>query len=72
MTTLEIIPVLRTTLELARTLAGSDYEDNLQLACALETQMEGIVTRDRNGYRGATIPILSPADLIAQLAQATP
>ena len=69
LTTLEIIPVLRSTLELARTLTGSDYEDNLQLACALETQMDGIVTRDPNGYPGATIPILSPTDLLAQLAQ---
>jgi predicted nucleic acid-binding protein len=72
LTTLEIVPVLRTTLELARTLPGSDYEDNLQLACATETQMDGVVTRDPSGYPGATVPILSPADLLARLAQGTP
>jgi predicted nucleic acid-binding protein len=72
LTTLEIVPVLRTTLELARTLPGNDYEDNLQLACAMETQLDGIVTRDPSGYPGATIPILTPADLLARLAQGTP
>jgi predicted nucleic acid-binding protein len=70
--TLEIIPVQRTTLEIARTLAGSDYEDNLQLACALEAKVDCLVTRDPSGYPGATIPVLTPAQLLAQLAQGTP
>jgi predicted nucleic acid-binding protein len=72
LSTLEIVPVLRTTLERARTLSGSDYEDNLQLACALETQMDCLVTRDPSGYPGASIPILTPSQLLAQLAQGTP
>lgn len=71
LTTLEIVPVLRTTLEKARTLAGSDYEDNLQLACALEAQMDCLVTRDPSGFPGAAIPVLTPAQLLAQLAQGT-
>jgi predicted nucleic acid-binding protein len=70
--TLEIVPVQRSTLESARTLAGSDYEDNLQLACALEGKTDCLVTRDPSGYPGATIPVLTPAQLLAQLAQGTP
>jgi predicted nucleic acid-binding protein len=70
--TLEIVPVLRTTLELARSLAGSDYEDNLQLACAIEAHVDSIVTRDPTGYPGTTIPILTPADLLSRLAHGTP
>ena|SRR5947209_7808969 len=72
LTALEIVPVSRTTLELARTMPGSDDEDNLQLACVLEMHMDAMVTRDPSGYPGATIPLLTPADLLAQLGQGTP
>jgi predicted nucleic acid-binding protein len=70
--TFEIIPVQRSTLEDARNLMGSDYEDNLQLACALEGKMDALVTRDPSGYPGATMPVLTPTQLLAQLAQGTP
>lgn len=72
LTTLEIVPVQRTTLEYARNLPGSDYEDNLQLACAIEANMACLVTRDPSGYPGAIIPVLTPAQLLAQLAPGTP
>jgi predicted nucleic acid-binding protein len=69
---LYIVPVQRTTLESARNLAGSDYEDNLQLACAIEAQMDCLVTRDPSGYPGAAIPVLTPAQLLARLARQNP
>jgi hypothetical protein len=72
LTTFEIVPVQRSTLEDARNLAGSDYEDNLQLACALEGKMDGLVTRDPSGYPGATLPVLTPTQLLALLARGTP
>lgn len=72
LTTLDIVPVQRTTLDHARNLPGTDFEDNLQLACAIEANMDCLVTRDPSGYPGATIPILTPAQLLAQLAQGTP
>ena len=71
-TTLDVLPVQRSTLELARTLPGNDFEDNLQLACAIEAQMGGIVTRDPSGFAGATLPVFTPTDLLARLAQGTP
>ncbi len=70
--TFEIIPVQRSTLENAQTLAGNDYEDNLQLACALEANMDCLVTRDPSGYPGASIPVLTPTQLLARLARGTP
>lgn len=72
LSTFAIVPVQRTTLENAQTQARNDYEDNLQLACALEAQMDCLVTRDPSGYPGASIPVLTPAQLLAQLAQGTP
>jgi predicted nucleic acid-binding protein len=68
--TLEIAPVDRTTLENARTLPGSDFEDNLQIACAIQIGADAIVTRDPKGFGGSPIPLLSPADLRAQISGA--
>ena len=62
-----IIPIARSTLELALTFPGRDYEDNLQIACAVEDQAEGIVTRDPRGYSTSPIPVLSPSEIIARI-----
>jgi len=66
----EIIPVGRQTLELAQGLTGSDFEDNLQIACAIEARLDAIVTRDAKGFLGSSIPFLTPAELIARLGRA--
>ncbi len=68
LTTLDVVTISLTTLELARNLPGNDYEDNLQQACAMEAQMDGLVTRDPTGYPGANLPILTPADLLGRMA----
>ena len=52
LTTFDVVAVQRTTLENARALPGSDFEDNLQLACAMESVMDALVTRDPAGYHG--------------------
>ena len=67
---LEIAPVARSTLQLARRQAGSDYEDNLQIACAVEAGLDAIVSRDPTGFARSPIPVLTPADLLQQLAAA--
>ena len=71
LTTLDVVPVLLTTLERARNSKGSDFEDNLQMACAIEANMDSLVTRDFSGYPDATIPILTPTQLLEQLAKTT-
>jgi predicted nucleic acid-binding protein len=65
---LEIAPVSRSTLELARRQAGSDYEDNLQIASAVEAGLEAIVTRDPAGFAHSPIPVLTPAQILQQVA----
>jgi predicted nucleic acid-binding protein len=69
---LEVIPVGRTTLEEAYRLSGVDFEDSLQLACAIEAGTDAIVTRDPAGFAGAPVPVLSPADLVARLQAGSP
>jgi predicted nucleic acid-binding protein len=58
-----IVPVDRGVLEEALLMPGNDYEDNLQLVCARFADLDAIVTRDPAGFRGATIPILSPIEV---------
>jgi hypothetical protein len=67
--TFEIIPVGRPELERADSLPGSDFEDNLQMACAALAKLDAIVTRDPSGFAGSPIPVLSPAELLAQVPQ---
>jgi predicted nucleic acid-binding protein len=69
---LTVIRVDAAVLELAYAQSGIDFEDNLQLACALAAQLDAIVTRDPAGFVGSPIPILSPADLVARLPPAPP
>lgn len=52
---LEIAPVGRSTLQLARRQADSDYEDNLQIACAVEAGLDAIVSRDLTGFAQSLI-----------------
>ena len=64
----EVCVVDRRTLEEAQTLSGDDFEDNLQIACASLTGLDAIVTRNKEDFKVATIPVLTPAELLAQLA----
>ena len=68
--TFEIVPVGRLELEQADAMAGSDLEDNLSLACALAARLDAIVTRDPSGFAGSPIPVMTPAELLAQLPKA--
>jgi predicted nucleic acid-binding protein len=65
--TFEVLPVGRTELELAESLGGHDFEDNLVLACAVVAGLDAIVTRDPKGFVDSTIPVLSPSELLARL-----
>ena len=64
---LEIVPVQRTTLVLASGLPGRDYEDNLQIACAIEARVDALVTRDPAAKVGCPLPVVPPAQVISQL-----
>jgi len=67
---LEIVPVDRTALEMATALPGSDFEDNLQIACAVEARLDAIVTRNPKDFTGSPVLVLTPAELLALLAKA--
>ena len=63
----EIAPVDRAELEQAVQLPGSDFEDNLQIACATSAALDGIITRDPKGFQTTTITIYTPEQALSQI-----
>lgn len=68
---LSVVPVGIDELRLATTLTGKDFEDNLQIACAINTQLDLIVTRNLTGFSGNNIPILTPQQLLLELRESS-
>lgn len=66
---LSIIPVGIDDLRLATTIGGRDFEDNLQVACAVRMQLDAIVTRDFSGFSVNNIPILTPQQMLLKLSE---
>ncbi len=62
--TFEICPVDRRIVEEAMRLPGKDFEDNVQLACAIFAGVTAIVTRDSAGFTTTTVSILSPDEFV--------
>lgn len=54
-------------LEAAITSDLKDFEDAVQLACAIAENLEAIVTRNTQDFVGATLPILSVNQLLEHL-----
>jgi predicted nucleic acid-binding protein len=63
----EICEVTRHTLQQAESLSGSDFEDNLQIACATLQNMDAIITRDKAGFQNLNISVFAPAEFLTQL-----
>jgi predicted nucleic acid-binding protein len=66
--TLSIAPVDQPALIAAQAMPGADFEDNLQIACAVQVGADLIVTRDPHGFAHSPLAVLPPAALVAQLA----
>ncbi|MBE9077543.1 PIN domain-containing protein [Romeria aff. gracilis LEGE 07310] len=68
----EICPVDREVLEQAIVLKLPDFEDAVQVACAVSLGLEAITSRDIEGFAGSPIPVFLPGDLRIQLTQPQP
>jgi len=64
---MNVCTVDRQVLAQAISLKLADFEDAVQVACAISTGVEAIATRDVSGFAGSPILILSPGDLRTQL-----
>jgi predicted nucleic acid-binding protein len=63
-----IVPVTRETLDYARSIPGSDLEDNVQIACALACRADAIVSRDPRGLANNHCPVMTAADVLGRLS----
>ncbi len=64
---LAVCPLDKAVLQNALALPLTDYEDAVQHASATASQIDVIVTRNLEDYRGATLTVLSPKDFLARL-----
>ena len=63
----EIAPLYRECILAARRMPGGDFEDNLQIACAITDFAQGIVTRNPQHFTASPVPVYSPGSLLASL-----
>lgn len=66
-----VCPVHREALELAESLEGEDFEDNLQAACAELMGLDAIATRNKSDFIGSAVPPFTPAEILQQLTEET-
>lgn len=64
---MQICTVDRRILEAAISSNLPDFEDAVQLACALNENLDVIITRDAQDFTDATLPIWSTGELLERL-----
>ena len=64
-----VVAIDRTVLQAAETFSGTDFEDNVCIACAAIVSADWIVTRDTAGFSQSSIPAIAPVDLLKHLAK---
>ena len=65
--TFAVCPIDQSTLEMAYMLPGTDFEDNLQVACSILGGLEFIVTRNGDDFRDSPVPAVTSAELLQRI-----
>jgi predicted nucleic acid-binding protein len=63
----EVCALYRECILAARRMPGDDFEDNLQVACAITDFVPGIVTRNPADFAHAPIRVYTPEELLTVL-----
>jgi len=61
----DVVSVDGDRLRHALSLDWKDFEDAVQAACAEAAEADYLVTRDKKGFRAATVRVLTPGELLA-------
>ena len=69
LTVMVICPVNRDVLEAAFGSGLADFEDAVQIFCAVEQGLDAILTRDAQGFLSSPIPVLSIQELLQRLGR---
>ena len=64
----DVLPVTKESVDWAIDSQMSDFEDAMQYECASAAKMDVIVTRDKSGFAGAEILVLTPTEFVAKYA----
>ncbi|HIK33988.1 MAG TPA: PIN domain-containing protein [Oscillatoriales cyanobacterium M59_W2019_021] len=67
LTAMDICPVNRQVLETAFGSGFDDFEDAIQVACAVTQRLDAILTRDSQGFVNSSIPVLSVQECLQRL-----
>ena len=63
----EILTVDRAVVQSALLVPGSDFEDNVQMACAARDQMDVIITRNQADFKDSPVIAIEPPDVMHHL-----
>lgn len=66
----QVVPVGGDLLLRARAYAGRDFEDDIQIACAVDAGVDLIVTRDAKDFRASPIPAVDTVEALRRLLAA--
>ncbi len=69
LTAMEICPVNREVLEVAFSSGLADYEDAIQVACAVAQGLDAILTRDSQVFLNSSVPVLSVQECLHRLEE---
>ena len=64
---IRVAPVDGSTIEQALNLDYTDFEDAVQMICALQCKAEYLITRNIKDYKPALVSVIQPVDLLAAL-----
>lgn len=64
---LEVLPVDKAILLSARTLPGSDFEDNVGIACAEAERLDFVITRNTDDFSHSSVRAIEPLALLPYL-----
>jgi len=68
----EVVTVDRAIILAARAMPGRDFEDNIQIACAVASSADAIVTRDAQHFGASPVAAKTPQELLAAFATTKP
>ena len=64
----DVLPVTKVSVDWAIDSQLPDFEDAMQFECASAAKMDVIVTRDKSGFDGVEIPVLTPMEFVSKYA----
>lgn len=66
--TLGVAPIDVDTVNVALTMVGKDFEDNVQIACAIRSDVDAIITRNPADFTASPIRVMSPTEIVEAIA----